>query len=66
MLSDKSPVFDRMFNSIGFNQKEGSSPDSAVIVPDISAKIFRMMLLYIYTESVDVDEDNAEKLLYAG
>ena len=66
MLSDNSPVFDRMFNSIGFNQKEGSSPDNAVIVPDISAKIFGMMLLYIYTDFVEVNEENAEQLVYAG
>jgi len=60
ILSARSPVFAAMFRS-DMKEKEMDQID----IPDISPVVFNELLRFIYTDRVQLTEDNAEPLLAA-
>ncbi|CAC5358126.1 unnamed protein product [Mytilus coruscus] len=58
MLASRSPVFHTMF--------EGSMPETGEInIPDIEENTFNDILVYIYTDNLEVTNSNVTELLYA-
>ncbi|XP_052097603.1 BTB/POZ domain-containing protein 2-like [Mytilus californianus] len=58
MLASRSPVFYTMF--------EGSMPETGEIdIPDIEENTFNVILVYIYTDKIEVSSSNLTELLYA-
>lgn len=56
VLAAASPVFDAMFYgpfSSRFNDADTPSPRDTVSIIDVSAKIFRVMVDYVYTDETD-------------
>ncbi|KAL3073504.1 hypothetical protein niasHS_017071 [Heterodera schachtii] len=67
ILECASDVFEAMFRFDSQNGKaEKASADSPIVVPDIEAEVFRVMLSFIYAQdSSGLNGHNAMALLYA-
>ncbi|KAH3786763.1 BTB/POZ domain-containing protein 6-B-like [Dreissena polymorpha] len=60
ILSMRSPVFEEMFYGLDSGKQE-----SEIIVRDIRATTFRIILRYMYTDSVEFDGNTVLHVLYA-
>src|SRR5882672_5652138 len=55
-LASGSPVFNAMFNG-------DLAEDGKIVVPDIEPNVFRVILEYLYTDELNLREDNALAVL---
>lgn len=65
ILSIGSCVFDQMFNGLMAASSLSNDSHTLVHIPDIPVECFKNMLNYIYTGSVELDEDNVLVVMYA-
>ncbi|KAI6238186.1 BTB domain-containing protein [Aphelenchoides fujianensis] len=65
VLSIASEVFTAMFHNPGFQQPLGPEERQKVEIPDIEPSIFRLVLKFLYTDTLQLSSDNVMVVLYA-